>query len=157
MSKTMHELKGDLEEEIKREMHRLVDNRNYADELSEMVDDWIPDNHGELADLLCSDNRLALVENSETLPEIPTVWGIIQASLREQLLSYAESTFQELKDEFEEGKDDFENEGYEVEPKDGEYNIVRKIDDPDNEYETIKTGFTSEYEAVKWWIDKGPV
>ncbi len=157
----MSELISDLDDEIKREMPRLVDDRHYADQLSEMVDGWVPDNHGELADLLCSDNSLASVDDPELLNQNPTVWDIIQLAVRENLLSNAMQEFQNLKDAFEEDKEEMEEEGLEIEARGrkngGGYRIIRPadLDDADSTEEVIKDDIKTEYEAVQWWLANG--
>ncbi len=152
--KTLHELKSDLEEEIKNNMGRLIDERNYADQIAELADGWIPDNHGELAELLCSDHSLASVDDYGLLPENPDVWQIIQVALMDELRNSAMQDFQTFKDNYESDKDELEDSEFEIGYVGrSNYSLNRKTPDgTDGEEEVIKDGFSNEYEVVQFWL-----
>jgi hypothetical protein len=154
MSATIQDLITSLDEEIKNNMHRLIDNRGYADEISEMVDGWIPDNHGELAEMLCNDTGLASVDDPGMLGENPTVWDIIQGATRERLLASGMQEFEDLKVQYEEDKDELEAAGYELDYEKREYRVMLLDIEEVEEPSLLKGGFKSEYEAVQWWINR---
>jgi hypothetical protein len=154
---TLHELKEDIDAEIKRQMPDLLYYPNsVSDKLDEVVEAQVPIHQGEMVELLESDHSLAHVEEG-TGSSNPSVWDIIQVAVREQLRPYAEEEFERQKKEYEELVDELENMDYgssfKREGGARKWYIYRNVFEdeqhPDGE-EIIKEGFDSEYEAWMW-------
>lgn len=168
----LQDLKDGIDGEIENDLDELIDYpKQRDDKVSEIADNWVPDNYRELAELLVEDHSFAQVDDYGMLQENPTVWDIITASVREHLVAYAHKEAKRQIDDFEELKSDLEIDGFQVSKgMRGKYNncyyVYRDYNDDDvpaktsidtngtvSQYDNeqlIQADFKTEVEAWKW-------